>query len=113
MEQGALKVKFLPANPHHLEAPQYLRQEHPPLHPRHLPAQADPRTKTERMQALQVVTRERGVVERMVGGQPPLRPEAQWFVEVRRVPAESPDAALYVCLQSKGVSGWSVGWKSE
>lgn len=85
----------------HIKRPQYFGHEQLPLHPRQFPSNAGPWAKTEGMKTLQVIVRKRRIVQRMVGGEPALRPVVQWIVVEARTAGQREDAGLYMGLSDE------------
>ena len=80
MQQSSLQIEMLSWHHDHIKRPQYFGYEQLSLHPGHFPSHAGPWAKAEGVEAFGVIVRECCIVQRMLGGEPALRSEAQWIV---------------------------------
>jgi len=82
----------------YIERPQHFGYEQLSLHPCHFSSNAGPWAETKGMKALPIIVYKRRIIQRMVGGEPALRPVVQWIVEEARTAAQREDAGLYMGL---------------
>lgn len=101
MQQSPVQIEMLSRHLDHIKRPQHFGHEQLPLHPRHFPPNAGPWAKTEGMKALEVIVRKRRIVQRMIEGEPALRPIVQWITVEARTAGQRKDTGLDMDLSAK------------